>query len=113
MKSSNLPVRIVQQPQVKITYKAHKHILHPYNKATVLRAICMYSKWHFPMISPAPVSQLFKARLRHGTQFLIDMLIATETYMHHWPIYAMHKARVDIIYVLNQCPNFRLLYEDN
>lgn len=109
---TNLPVRVVESP-ARITYREPRHTLKPYDKAMVLRAICMYSKWRYVNMMPIPVTHLFRARIRHGTQFIIDMFIATETYMNHWPNYAMHKARVDIIHVLNQCPNYRLLYEDN
>lgn len=85
----------------------------PYNKRTVLKAICMYSKWHYSNVSPAPCAQLFKARMHHGTQFLIDMFVLSEVYIKHFPIFAMHKLRTDIMHVLNSCPNYRILYEDN
>lgn len=104
--------------KVKITYSDNKKlvsqeqkktlVLKPYNKKELLQVLCLYSKWHFRQETQ---QLLFRARAVFGTQFLLDLFILTEQYMNHWPTFAMHNVRKEIVHVLNQCPNFRLLYE--
>lgn len=104
--------------KVMITYKG-KNVLKPYTKKELLQVLCLYSKWHCPA-GAEPMkeylikvrSALFKARCEYGTQFLLDLFLMTEQYMKHWPCYALHITRAHILYVMNQCPNFRVLYEE-
>ncbi len=104
--------------KIMLTYRG-KNVLKPYTRRELLQVLALYSKWHCPrgteMIKQYLIecrTALFRARVDYGTQFLLDLFLITEEYMKHWPTYAFHVARAHITYVMNQCPDYRILYEE-
>ncbi len=104
--------------KVMLTYRG-KNVLKPYDRKNLLQVLCLYSKWHCPTGTEQMKeyftkvrSALFKARCDYGTQFLLELFLMTEEYIKHWPNFAFHITRNHIIHVMNQCPDFRIRYEE-
>lgn len=83
-----------------------------YNKQTVLKALLMYHKLHKQRFEVTRLNNLYTARNRFGTQFLLDLFVFTELYIKHWPIVDIPKCREDLVTVLNNLPDFRLQFEE-
>ena len=83
-----------------------------YTKHALLKALCMYHKNHRDSYRLTKMRNLYEARRRFGTQFLIDLFVFTEIYIKHWPTVDIPECREDLIKVLNNVPDFRILYEE-
>lgn len=100
---------------LKVTYK--KHTVELYDKKDVLIHLCCYAKWRedIDMFLKNRLGRtiLYKAQHKYGRQFLLDLFIAGEEYIHHSSDYAIHCMWADITYVMTRIPTYRLLYESN
>lgn len=99
-------LKLLPPPRVPLS----KLKLESYDMRLVLKALAMYSPHNYRSMDT--LGTLRRARKTYGTQFIIDLFIATETYIDHYPKYKIGQCRVDINTTLMTVPNHRILFEE-
>lgn len=83
-----------------------------YDKRDVLRFMLLYHKQFAHAAKTGfKLGQLAKARNNYGVQFLLDLYLLSEVYIHHFPKIDIPSLRKDTTTILNSCPRYRLMYE--
>ena len=86
-----------------------KHELKKYNKVTVLRVLAVYK--NPKAINWGTLAKLYSLRISYGTQFLLDLFVASEIYITHYPSLDVRMLRKEITTVLSQIPDYALKHE--